>query len=119
VIRVRDKRQVKGRVKRVTVNHYPDGTADTEIELEDGTLIVYGNSAYAARGDDILAIGSKALMREVMTELHPKFFTLTGPKEPFEFKTGYSFIFPLDVEVIYAKEVYNETKGIAYKERPE
>jgi hypothetical protein len=107
------KRKVEGRVKKTTVNHYDDGTADTEVELEDGARIVYSDAAPIAKGDEIVAFGMRAIMREVMTKLHPR-FSISEIEEP---RTGYSFIFPLDAEVIDSDEIYDKTTGIAYKER--
>jgi hypothetical protein len=106
------KQKVEGRVKRITVNHYIDGTADTEIELEDGTKIVYSDAAPIAKGNEIVAFGVRARMRDVMEKLHPQFLEIEE-----QLSSEYSFIFPLDAEVLYSDEIYDKTTGIAYKER--
>jgi hypothetical protein len=108
------KQKVEGRVKKITVNHYIDGTADTEIELEDGTRIVYSDAAPIAKGNEIVAFGRRARMRDVMKKLHPQFFILEIEEQ---LSSEYSFIFPLDAEVIDSDEIYDKTTGIAYKER--
>jgi hypothetical protein len=62
----------------------------------------------------IAAFGVRAMMKEVMAKLHPR-FSISEIKE--QLSSEYSFIFPLDAEVIDSDEIYDKTTGIVYKER--
>jgi len=111
--------QKKGKVKSSVVNHYDDGDSDTEIELEDGTKIVYSGDAPIPKGHDIIAFGLFASMARVMARLHPQLFgsndipkkTLRPERKP------YSFMFSPSATVFETDEIHDETDGVTYKER--
>ncbi len=109
-----------GAVKSSTVNHYPDGSSDTFIELESGTRIVYSDAAPLPSGHVLLAVGVSSNMEKTMVRLHPKLFDTTGrPKIPVRIKVAktQALMFARNDEVFEAEEIHDQTAGITYKER--
>jgi hypothetical protein len=66
-----------GRVSETRVVHYPDGTSDTEITLEDGDTIIYSAAAPIRRGHRIVAEGKVMSFISALMELHPRYFEPT------------------------------------------
>lgn len=64
------------KVKKSTVNHYKDCTVDTDIELEDGTKIVYSHVAPIHADNTISVLGVKMTMAKVMVKLHPNYYQI-------------------------------------------
>ena len=112
--------QVKGKVKTSTVNHYKDCTVDTDIELEDGTTVVYSHVAPIPAEHEVSVTGIKKTLAEVKVELHPQLFRLEDgkltylvPDVVFE-EVMYS---DPQVVVLMADEIHDNDSGITYKER--
>jgi len=111
---------IKGKVKKSTVNHYKDCGVDTDIELEDGNLIVYSHAAPIPKGHDISSIGAQMRMAEVMSELHPNYFRLVNSElqyvlPPVTVEVN-EFINP-EAMVFRAKEITDEDDDVTYRER--
>lgn len=66
-----------GRVSETRVVHYPDGTSDTEITLEDGEMIIYSAAAHIGKGHRISAEGTVMSFISALAKLHPKYFDPT------------------------------------------
>lgn len=66
-----------GRVSETRVVHYPDGTSDTEITLEDGEVIIYSGAAPIGKGHRIAAEGTIMSFISALRKLHPEYFDPT------------------------------------------
>ncbi len=111
---------IEGKVKKSTVNHYKDCGVDTDIELEDGTQIVYSHAAPIPKGHNISSIGVQMSMAEVMSELHPNYFRLVNRELQYVLPPATvginEFINP-NAMVLRANEITDENDDVTYRER--
>ena len=90
---------------------------EQEIELEDGTVIVYSHVAPIPKGHIISAAGVKTELGIAMAELHPKYLRKEeGSWKYVEIPNEKKPSINLDIMVLKADEIIDDDDGITYKE---
>lgn len=112
----------EGRVKKTLVNHYPDGTSDTEIVLENNEKIIYSQAAPIPQGHRISAEGTFMSLISALAELHPKYFDSRDPSYRVRMSRTFSQDFLKLVtdqateRVLRSKKIHDFDYDITYEE---